>query len=96
MPDHDLLNRLMRRVTAEDRGFETVCWIWHGEKDKYGYGRIKRTGRRIPAHWVLKGDPPAGLEVDHLCYQRDCVRPAHLEYVTRAENMRRQREHLND
>jgi hypothetical protein len=84
-----LRSRLLRRCTNEDRGYESLCVIWHGEKDRDGYGRIKRDGRRIPAHWVLKGDPPAGFEVDHLCRQRDCVRPDHLEHVTRAENLRR-------
>lgn len=86
---HDLYQRLMKNISAVDRGYETQCWIWHGEKDRNGYGRIKRDGRRVPTHWILKGDPPEGYEIDHLCKQRDCCRPAHLEYVTRHENMRR-------
>lgn len=49
-------------------------------------------GRRL-AHKVqwetVHGPVPDGLELDHLCRQRDCVNPAHLEPVTHAENMRR-------
>lgn len=78
--------RVLQNITKEDRGFTSECWIWGGEKDRSGYGRIKRNGRYVMVHWVLKGDPPAGLEVDHLCNQRDCVNPDHLEYVTTKEN----------
>lgn len=66
-----------------------ACWIWQHEVDRNGYGRIKRDGVRVPTHWLLIGDPPEGMEVDHLCKQRACVRPEHLEYVTHAENNRR-------
>jgi hypothetical protein len=85
----DVRKRVLLGVRSEDRGFDTPCWLWQGETDRNGYGRIKRDGRRIPVHWVLIGDPAEGLEVDHLCRQRACVRPEHLEYVTHAENNRR-------
>lgn len=85
----DVKRRILSRARAEDRGYESACLIWLGEKDKFGYGKIKRNGKYVQAHWVIKGDPPEGYEVDHLCHQRDCVRPSHLEYVTRAENTKR-------
>lgn len=88
-PRQSVRKRVLHNVKAEDRGYDTPCWIWLGEVDRNGYGRIKRNGVRVPAHWVIKGDPPEGLEVDHLCKQRACVRPEHLEYVTHAENNRR-------
>lgn len=62
-----------------------------GEKDKDGYGRIKHKGKYVPAHWVLDGRPPEGYEKDHLCHQRDCVRPSHLENVSRSVNTERRR-----
>lgn len=88
-PRQNVRKRVLLGSKAEDRGYETPCWIWQGEVDRNGYGRIKRDGVRVPTHWIIKGDPPAGLEVDHLCRQRACVRPEHLEYVTHAENNRR-------
>lgn len=90
-PIADVRTRLLRKAKQEDRGFDTPCLIWYGEKDKEGYGRIKDGGKYVPAHWVLHGKPPKGYEVDHLCHQRDCVRPSHLENVTRAENTSRRR-----
>lgn len=90
-PVADVRTRLLRKVKPEDRGFDTPCLIWYGEKDKEGYGRIKNKGKYLPAHWVLSGKPPAGMEKDHLCHQRDCVRPSHLEDVTRKENTARRR-----
>ena len=81
--------RVLSNISKEDMGFDTPCWLWLGETDRNGYGRIKRRGKYVPVHWILKGDPPDGLEVDHLCKIRSCVRPEHLEFVTRQENMRR-------
>jgi hypothetical protein len=76
----------MSRVHTEDRGYDTKCLIWDGEKDKEGYGRIKYRSRYVPAHWVMDGKPPKGYVKDHLCHQRDCVRPSHVENVTVREN----------
>ncbi len=45
------------------------------------------------AHHFLVGRPPDGFEWDHLCFMRHCVRPDHLELVTRKENIARQRAH---
>ena len=74
------------------------CWKWTGANNgdkygRYGYGRIRIAGKNIPAHKyfyeLLIGNVPSGLELDHLCFNRLCVRPEHLEPVTRSENLRR-------
>ncbi|MDN5929664.1 MAG: HNH endonuclease [Pseudonocardia sp.] len=65
------------------------CWIWLGPSHKgyAAYGRNKLAHRRSYEDSV--GPIPAGLEIDHLCRQTMCVNPAHLEPVTRLENIRR-------
>jgi len=69
------------------------CWVWMaGCSD--GYGEFNAGGNRIrPAHCIsyewLVGPVPEGLVLDHLCRNRACVRPTHLEPVTRGENNRR-------
>lgn len=86
----DTKERLLARLSVEDRGFTSKCFIWTGELDRDGYGKIKSGGRYTPTHWVLKGEPPEpGLELDHLCHVRACCRPSHLEWVTHTENLRR-------
>src|SRR6266436_4873849 len=77
----------------EDRGHKTACWIWQGKISIYGYGRIKRGGREHAAHKYMYehkyGPVPDGLELDHLCRQRPCMNPDHLEAVTPAVNKQR-------
>lgn len=69
------------------------CWLWLGRKNPSGYAQIVIAKHQRSAHRVsyetFVGPIPAGLEIDHLCRVRHCVNPAHLEPVTRAENMRR-------
>lgn len=69
------------------------CWLWTGDATPGGYGRVKIAGRNQMAHRVSlaarDGAIGNGLDVDHLCRVRSCVNPAHLEAVTRTENLRR-------
>ena len=70
------------------------CWIWTGRLNQ-GYGQVDFDGRSWMAHRVVyehfTGPIAPGLELDHLCYITACCNPAHLEPVTRAENIARQR-----
>src|SRR5688572_14187578 len=69
------------------------CWEWAGSIIGNGYGQITIGQRRIYAHRFVyereRGPIPIGLELDHLCRNKRCVNPDHLEPVTHAENMRR-------
>ena len=60
-----------------------------------GYGYISDDGKQMPVHRFAHlrsiGPIPKGYDVDHLCRVRNCVNPAHLEAVTRLENVRRGR-----
>lgn len=68
------------------------CWEWLRGKSE-GYGSFANTNGSDRAHRIsyelLVGPVPEGLELDHLCRNRCCVNPAHLEPVTRRENILR-------
>jgi hypothetical protein len=72
---------------------DTGCWEWLGFRKNTGYGQFRHKGRTQPAHRffyrLYVGEIPDGLHLDHLCRNRLCVNPEHLEPVTREENVRR-------
>ena len=71
---------------------ETRCWNWIGTLAD-GYGRVRIGKKFVRAHrlcWQLfRGQIPDGLVMDHLCQNKACCNPDHLEPVTYAENNRR-------
>lgn len=73
--------------------FSSECWRWTGHRSSGGYGQFHLERVIVPAHRVSyemeKGPVPDGLQLDHLCRVRECVRPLHLEPVTPGENIRR-------
>ena len=71
-----------------------ACWSWTGSKNDDGYGRFRGSNRSLmSAHrwaWLDSGgEIPPDHELDHLCRNRACVRPSHLEIVTHKENVHR-------
>ena len=72
----------------------TPCWIWSGKPNRKGYGNLLMSPGMMPrsksahrlSHEIFKGEIPSGLQTDHLCRNRICVNPDHLEAVTSRVN----------
>lgn len=83
------LERFQEKVTPDESG----CWVWTGGRKAAGYGQFSVDGRKVIAHrWAYehyRGTIPDGYEVDHLCRNKSCVNPVHLEAVTVQENRAR-------
>ena len=69
------------------------CWVWTGARMKSGYGVASRTGGSRLAHRFSytyhRAEIPDGLMLDHLCMNKSCINPWHLEPVTNAVNLAR-------
>lgn len=84
MRAEDLLNR-----TEQDDD----CLRWIGAHTSKGYGQTTLDGKVMGVHRavyiLVHGVIPAGMDIDHTCFVRDCINPEHLEAVTHQENLAR-------
>jgi len=69
------------------------CLYWNGRLSYNGYGLFCYNRGIVRAHRYIYeycvGEIPKGLDIDHLCRNRNCVNPLHMEPVTRRENLMR-------
>jgi hypothetical protein len=84
---HDTMKRFWDNIEFDD-----FCWNWKGCLRK-GYGCFRVDGITYSAHRFSYmcniGEIPDGMQIDHLCKNKSCVNPDHLEIVTSQENTRR-------
>lgn len=84
---------IQKRISARFQVIDSGCFEWLGVPNSDGYGRFEIKGTSIKAHRVMAslvyGAIPAGMVIDHLCRNRICVNPAHLEIVSNKTNLAR-------
>jgi hypothetical protein len=71
----------------------TSCWTWRGVYEKSGYVRFGGRPAHRLVYEALVGPIPEGLVIDHVCHNKLCMNPEHLEAVTSMENLIRRRDH---
>lgn len=102
-----IAEKVLARVSLVAGSLPTPCWIWQGptsgegykgqKKGRgHGYPRMSLDGQTVAVHIVMwtneNGFVPGKKQLDHLCRNRCCVNPAHLELVTHKANQRRRDE----
>jgi len=91
-----IIGKIMSNIKVNQ---ETGCWEWQGANSGTGrgggYGRVCISGCTSATHKVVYthfyGYVPNGEQIDHLCMNRLCCNPVHLELVTPKQNIKRMR-----
>jgi len=83
----DPLIRLWYYVTPDEHG----CWVWHGNKNRFGYGLIRVGAKQRSTHRFafasLVREPDPAMDIMHTCDNRACVNSAHLVEGTTKQNI---------
>ena len=86
------MSTLEERFWAKVESGPGDCWTWTGSAHK-GYGRFGANGRTVKSHrWAYEymvAEIPEGLVIDHLCLNRSCVNPDHMDPVPQSVNAAR-------
>lgn len=88
----NIQTRFFKKIEYSNH-FDDDCWYWTSTNHKDGYGQFKLNSKSCLAHRIsyelFRGKIPIGLQLDHLCRNRKCVNPNHLEIVSNRENVLR-------
>ncbi len=76
--------RFARKIEVDSA---TGCWNWLASLNNAGYGNFNRTSAHRFIYEFVFGGIPGKLQLDHLCRNRGCCNPNHLEMVTASENI---------
>ena len=77
-----------------DKRQDNECWPWQGAKTAAGYGlfwperRTTVTAHRYMYELYYDEEVPVGIDVHHICYNKTCVNPHHLQVMSKLENTR--------
>ncbi|MCA1806377.1 MAG: HNH endonuclease [Actinobacteria bacterium] len=98
----DIQKKILNNIVIRHLGFHldgvpSSCHIWQGSDSGNGrgggYPRMSLDGHTVAVHIVSytneNGFVPGKKQIDHICNNRMCVNPDHLEMVTHKENQRR-------
>lgn len=92
----DIEAKILCNIRLEDHGHDTLCHVWQGSHSGSGrgggYPRMSLDGQTVAVHIVAftnkNGFVPGKKQIDHMCNNRMCVNPDHLQMVTHKKNQK--------
>lgn len=87
LTEQQAVAHLIENISINEGG----CWLWHGNKNRAGYGEVSIRNNRWMVHryiyTVFIGEIPKGMHACHYCDVRNCINPSHLWLGTHKQNM---------